>query len=204
VLARDIERTIDEALSQAVAKWRNAGWHRYNDDESNCTMQLFRWLDLGRRTDKALWGLTPRLEWVQPTQAMLEGRADAGKVARPDLRLTMDVEGRTIECKRLRLDGELPRRYVAEGIARFVSGSYASEETRARMVGYIQEGDPNAIIDRINGEVLVHPFMGSGHELHQVSGLVSIPIRCLSRHARTAAQPVELTHHLLEIGSNVT
>lgn len=204
MLGSDIETAIDEALDAAVASWSADGFDRFDDSEANCTVQLYRWIKEATRQHATLDCLSAGIESVQLTPEMLEGKADAGKARRPDIRLSIGSIARTTECKRLAETGVLPGRYVNEGMVRFVDGSYANRDRQGRMVGYVQHGDPVKIVTKINNAVGKHPLMGAGHELQAAPGLGSLQANYESSHVRkNALSPFQLRHHLIEVPPKV-
>jgi hypothetical protein len=151
IIAKNLDSIIDEMLNAAVSMWAAEQWIRFDDHEANCTIQLYRCSQHVIHTTAVLHGLTIRSEWVQPTPEMLAGRESAERMNRPDLRVTIgDEAGITIECKRLALSGGYPKKYVDEGMDRFVAGTYSKDETKAAMIGYMQGGDCDELVAAIN------------------------------------------------------
>ena len=56
---------------------------------------------------------------------MLEGTESTRHMTFPDLNVRIGGTGVSIECKLLGTHGNQPRDYVYDGIARFVTGTYA-------------------------------------------------------------------------------
>lgn len=199
LMATAIDDMIDEAVNTAVASWHADGWTTFGPHEADCTVQLYARMEDAVRKTPALRTLSPRLEWVQVTPAMLAGTESAATAGRPDLRFYVGSAGRTVECKRLSLATSHPRLYVDEGMARFVTGAYASSETRGGMVGYVQEDAPDDIVTAINKSVLAHIAMGKGHELKAVAPRGSSTERYASRHQRVSMPTIDLAHYLVDI-----
>src|ERR671911_2863344 len=84
LVARDIEALFDELLVEALSRWHDSGWHRFDDREINCTIQLFRHADDAGRDVRRLRVLSMSLEWSQPTPGMLAGVETATTMGRPD------------------------------------------------------------------------------------------------------------------------
>ncbi len=199
LLSRDIDDAIEETLIAAAASWKTDGLQRFNDEEANCTIQLYRWGDEAIRKTSTLHALSLQLEWVQPTPEMLAGKEDAGNSSRPDLRFSIGSVGRTVECKRLTARSPWLRRYVYEGMDRFVSGVYAPSEDRGNMVGYMQADEPTTIVDGINTQVAAHPAMGSSHKLVPSSARPPIQDVFRSTHIRKSSPSILLTHYLVDL-----
>lgn len=199
-VARDLDSMIDRMLNAAVSMWAAEHWIRFDDREANCTIQLYRCIEHVIRTTADLCVLTVRLEWVQPTPAMLAGQESAQKMRRPDLRVTVGYEaGITIECKRLSLSGGYPKKYVADGMDRFVSGEYSKRETKAAMVGYTQGAECDELVAAINVAVEAHHRMGASHRLYPVEPLPFIPDMYESLHDRTRHPRIVVSHYLIDV-----
>lgn len=187
---------IDDMLDASVSMWAAEGWIRFNDQEVNCTIQLYRCSEHVIRTTAMLYTLTVRLEWVQPTLAMLAGQESATRMSRPDMRVTIGYQtGITIECKRLSLSNGLPKKYVGEGMDRFVSGVYSKDESKAAMVGYVQGAKCNELLDAVNTEVDAHPRMGASHRLNPAKPLSFINHKWESSHERGLYPHIVISHY---------
>ncbi len=200
LVSQEIDELIDQLILEGVAQWRSANWHRFDDLEINCTIQLYRWIREVGRSTPSLRILTVQLEWVQPTAEMIAGSESATGMRRPDLRISIgQVSARSVECKRLALADSLPKRYVDEGMYRFVSGSYGADEDRATMIGYVQANEPTDVIVAVNNEVDAHGGMGSAHRLHFQDSPNSILHRYESNHARGHLTTLRLWHYLVDM-----
>lgn len=62
----------------------------------------------------------------------------------------------TIECKRLRINGNFINEYVVNGIIRFLSQEYkyGNGTVSGTMIGYIQKMEHKEALERINGAIL--------------------------------------------------
>ena len=168
-VAQDIDRRICLLLEASIVLWSQAGWHRYNDDEDNCTAQLYRWCNVARRNDSRLTFLAPRFQWVDLTDGMLVGAESVSSARRPDLRIeigSLGEIGRSFECKRLAPAGSWCRKYVYCGLARFVLGSYGRDEPVGYMVGYVQAGTFDQLLAAINDQISGHPEMDDSDQLN--------------------------------------
>lgn len=56
----------------------------------------------------------------------------------------------TIECKRLDMSAKKIDYYIKEGICRFVKGKYSKSTSFACMVGFIEKGEVNEIVSKLN------------------------------------------------------
>jgi hypothetical protein len=197
-VAKDIDRLIWLLLGASIVLWSQDNWFSYNDDEENCTVQLYRWCHVARRHDVRFSPLIPHLEWVNVTAAMLAGAESVKGASRPDLRIEVGLVGRAIECKRLAPTARWTRAYVYKGLARFVVGNYGHDEAVGYMVGYVQAGINAGVLARINQQVAGHPKMGGAHELKllQDDGNSSWSRSC---HARASGHPIQVDHLLVEI-----
>jgi hypothetical protein len=131
-IAEHIDYLICQMLGASVAMWEQDNWDRHDDEEGNCTVQLYRWCREARRRDLRFALLVPQLEWINVTAAILAGEESVKSASRPDLRMEVGTIGRTIECKRLAPAGGWARAYVYDGLARFVVGDYGHAESVGR------------------------------------------------------------------------
>jgi len=197
-VAQDIDRLIYLLLEAAITLWRQDNWHRYNDYEDNCTVQLYRWCKAACRHDRRLMLLVPRYQWVNVTDAMLAGAESVTSAKRPDLRIEIREVGRAFECKRLAPTVGLCRAYVNDGLARFVLGDYGHGEPVGYMVGYVQAGTFTQLLTSINLQVLSHPGMGDADQLKLLhEDQESAWSR--SCHARPPDQPILVDHLMIDL-----
>src|SRR5262249_52999761 len=119
---------------------------------------------------------------------------------RPDLRIEIGAIGqigRSLECKRLAPTGGWCRKYVYEGLARFVLGSYGRGEPVGYMVGYVQAGTFDHLLTAINQQILDHPEMGDSDQLKllQEDGTSSWS---RSFHMRSP-DPIQVDHLMVDV-----
>lgn len=189
----DIDDLVHTLISEAVKSWRASGWHRWNDQEINCAVQLYRWCQRVQEDDEALDLLTIDHEWVQLTPEILEGRATANRALRPDFRVRIGrTAARLVECKRLRTGGAWSRKYVHEGMWRFISGAYASADGRGLMVGFVQSGDVAALLASINRVVLNHADLDADDCLRPIKSS-TVCSEAASLHLRNDDHEAQLT-----------
>lgn len=201
LIAADIDRMVEEMLTLAIQRWRASGWQRFDDLEINCTIQLFRWSEEAIDHNRGLESLSVQLEWVQPTPEMIAGLETAVTLRRPDLRVSVGrYSGRSIECKRLSLRNGHPRRYVNDGMDRFVSGGYGNGEAIGFLAGFIQRDEPNAIVTEVNTVVTTHPRMGPADQLEPVPTRGGGCQPYESHHSGSIGPPL-LRHYLIDFQS---
>jgi len=105
-----------------------------------------------------------------------------------------------IECKRISsADNTLARKYVREGINRFVTGKYSGGHALGGMVGYVVCGNRTACITRIQQQLAKESETITGYET--VSGWVEsmswVPKEMLyeSRHRQAGGSHVIVLVH---------
>ena len=192
-VALDIDRRVQLVLERSVVLWEQANWKRFDDLEENCTVQIYRWCREAIRLDNRLCLLALHLEWINTTPAILAGDESVKSARRPDLRIEVGQVGRAIECKRLAATGGWTRKYVHDGLARFVVGDYGHLEAVGYMVGYIQTGARPTVVAGINKHIAAHPSMGVSHELKPIRDNGNLAWG-RSNHPRPAGQSVEVEH----------
>ena len=151
------------------------------------------------RRDRRFALISVHLEPIDVTPDILEGKQSATTSKRPDLRFEVGQASLTIECKRIAATGTWARRYVDDGLARFVTGTYGHAETTGFMIGYASTGQLSNLVNRINHYIQRHANMGQDQQVttkrHSPPILVGV-----SRHSRSNSQ-ANLTHivisHLL-------
>jgi hypothetical protein len=105
-----------------------------------------------------------------------------------------------IECKRLNVAREtgppetLARKYVEEGMMRFVSGRYSAELPLGGMIGYVMDGDPGAAHAAIHREIERAAVMLRCESPYIV--VLHHPVYFSTDHARPLV-PIQLRHLLL-------
>jgi hypothetical protein len=197
-VAEDIDRLICQLLGASISLWEHDNWMRYDDEEGNCTVQLYRCCEAARRQDLRFILLIPHLEWINLTPAMLAGDESVKTANRPDLRIEVGKVGRTIECKRLAPTGGWTRAYVHEGLARFVVGNYGRVEAVGYMVGYAQAGTLARLLTMINRQVAGHQGMGTAHQLKLLRE-DGASLWSRSSHPRASGKPISVDHLLVDV-----
>ena len=201
-VAQNLNRHTEDLLIAAVGMWKHDRWPRFDDDERNCTVQMYRYSRACIRSDPRFTLISVHLEWIDVTPEILQGKQSVTTSKRPDLRFEVGPGGHTIECKRIAATGPWARRYVHDGLTRFVTGSYGHAETTGFMIGYATQGHLPYLVSHINGYIRRHSNMGSGQEIttkhHSPPTLVGV-----SRHSRRNSQPkpshIDISHLLVDL-----
>lgn len=191
--ARKFPELIDALLVAALERWDQNDWLTFDQSEVNCTAQLYRWLTETKRTDSRFIYVHITLEYINLTPAMLAGEESVKGAQRPDLNLVLDPISVHVECKRLQTAGPWCRLYVHNGIARFVDSSYGARSPLGVMVGYVQQGSAEGLLDSVNSFVATHPSMGDGHELSRPK-VEPFGSTHRSHHSRHTDVAIDLAH----------
>lgn len=73
--------------------------------------------------------------------------------------LLNEEEYYSFECKRLDGSSKLNKEYIEEGIFRYVDGKYSSRMSIAGMIGFVQNGTIEFIVQDINGKIKANSKM---------------------------------------------
>jgi hypothetical protein len=192
-VAEDIDRLIGQLFEAALLLWEQNDWLAYDQAEENCSVQLYRWCKAACLEDPRFAFFVPHLEWVNLTAAILNGTESVTSANRPDLRLEIGMVGRAVECKRLAPVSPWPRRYVYEGLARFVVDNYGHDESVGYMVGYVQAGTFAEVLAKVNKQVSDHPRMGVAQTLGLLRDNETSSWN-RSCHPRASGQPISILH----------
>ena len=187
----DIQLLLSKLLDEALTRWCNENWSRASNDENDCTVRVYVYLQESINKNGAFSTLSVQLQGGLPSKEMLAGRASTKRMPFPDLRVCMGETGVSVECKCLGKSGS-QREYVYEGIDRFVTRGYAEPYSIGFMIGYVQNQNPASHVPAINRHITGHAAMGPTHRLKQIHWTH----RYLSIHARSGADDVRLEHFL--------
>ncbi|MGK2865120.1 MAG: hypothetical protein ACSLFA_00500 [Mycobacterium sp.] len=201
---RRFPEIIEDLMLAALDSWANQDWHTFDQEEANCTAQLYKWLKFANRDSPQFVYLNVELEYLNLTPAMLAGEESVVKTRRPDLCITIGQTGIHVECKRLVISGPWCHHYVHKGIERFVSSSYGANEQQGMMVGYIQQATPDGLLGSVNGYVEAHPMMGSSHQLAAAQLSTPYGSRHISHYVRNADVSIDLSHYWIVLGEPST
>lgn len=185
LVVQQAEKLLTKLLLSSVRLWRAEQYYRFDDRELCCSVRLFYFCDLVLRDKQSDWPLIHvEYDAVQPTKEMLLGDADPSSAPRPDFSILFGSARIRVEAKRLRPTDGFPALYVRRGMARFTEGRYRSTPPHPGvMVGYVEAGDPAAIVDQINLIVTNEPALGSSHALQPSSTqFESFVLSCESEH----------------------
>jgi hypothetical protein len=180
-------------MEAALARWAANNWHAFDKREVNHTSQLYRWLVEAKRADSRYALLDVRTEDVVLTRLMLLGQESATTARRADVRIAVGEVGIHLEAKRLAAKGQWCHDYVHEGMARFVTSAYGSNETLGMMIGYVQQSKPDGLLQDVNSFVRDHVAMGDAHQLATAPDL-NHGIWHASDHARVVDVAIRLVH----------
>lgn len=192
--AQQFPDLVTALVDNALVLWAGNNWHTFDHLESNCSVQLYRWLQEAKRTDMRFFPLSVNIENIEFTPRMLAGTESIVGASRPDLRIHVGESGVLLEAKRLTATARHCRAYVDEGMARFVTSAYAAAEDWGVMIGYVQEPTTVGLEPRVNKYVNTHALMGAGHELVAAKSTNAHSKRWQSSHARSAGLPIRLDH----------
>src|SRR5579875_372252 len=200
-VAQDIDRLICMLLEASITLWERDNWNRFNDEEDNCTVQVYHWCKVAVRNDSRLRFLEPRFQWVDVTEGMLAGDESVKSAKRPDLRIEIGggEVGRSLECKRLARTGGWCRAYVYQGLTRFVLENYGHGEPVGYMIGYMHADTFAELVNKINKQILSHPGMGS---MDQLMLLRENRTSSWSRSCHTCVsdQVIQVDHLMVKLG----
>lgn len=204
-LARKITPGIEQAVLQLVVdgfeRWRVGGFKRVGDHEDHYTVRLVACMKEIRRERNM--ALVPVFQYVEPSDAMLEGREDPAHAPHIDMVVSWGAFAEdaylSIECKRLAPD-DLARLYVVCGVDRFVRGYYGAKSQIGAMVGYIVNGTPTAVLGRVNDHISRHPSMGPEQVLTSANSIEWLDSVYSSSHPRPLPlDTIRLSHLFFEM-----
>jgi hypothetical protein len=188
------ERLIRKLLVDSISLWVLQGFDRYDDREVSLTVRLYFWmLQVKARNRGEMLMMHPQYDGPLPTQRMLLGLDDAGRTPRPDLTVKCGEATIHLEAKRLMPTSGLPRKYVAEGMMRFLDGRYVSPgKSLAFMLGYIMQGTATECYEAVNDVVRTHPSLRPEEVAKQREALGVLDIY-VSEH-----RGGEITHYAID------
>ncbi len=201
--AQLLERHRAEALSlvaEALGKWREEGFLRYDNRENSCTIRVFAWMLTLLETKIAddPVQIIPVVEGVTPTREQLEGRSNFANAKRPDIVLYLGGNHAVrmcVESKRFRGSANA-QQYTENGMLRFLKGNYITDGGRGVMIGYVMTQSIGQRVTQVNEHIREHPDMGEGHQLGSASTIAPIDDVHVSAHT---ANRITLTHFFLDM-----
>lgn len=188
---------IDALIMGACLVWQSRGFQRFSDNEICCTVPFFDCCECVVESEPETFSILRIVyDAVQPDRAMLAGLADPKRAARPDLSAVFGPVTIRIEAKKLALGDGLPRKYVREGMKRFISGKYTSSPGRSGfMLGYVVHDETKAIITKINEVIVAEDDLSEADELKSMTEPIPILCRCESNHSNG----VRLIHSAIDV-----
>lgn len=186
---------LEELLVEAVRLWEAEEFRRYDEGEISCTIRLFDCCDRVVSSAKK-WALVHvQYDGAQPTRATRRGDESPKFSPRPDMNVRFGQVLVDIEAKRLEADGNLPGRYVREGMRRFITGRYPSHSTVGGvMLAYVQHDPPRVGVAAVNRVIEADPDMADSEVLSNSRKLSSRFLIHDSYHAS-----IRIVHHVIDL-----
>ncbi len=151
------EKRIHQCLTEALQQLITKRIVKPTDDEKTITGQLRPILKSVCKSKKVK-GWVPQFE-----SSSFAKETDANPAGHPDIRFVgvdtnnnfydYDIECKLVRIKRSGKNWDYCAHYVKDGVMRYQSGKYAqSSPPMGTMLGYVQEGDFSALLDKVNGK----------------------------------------------------
>ena len=197
-ISTDVEQTMLELVVDGFKEWERSGFKRFRNREEHYTARLAKCMkDVN---DNSSFRVQP--EYHDFTDEMQEGDEDSRKAPHIDIVIFPYTEQDvflSIECKRLK-ENDLTRLYVVKGVDRFVTGKYGRTSAVGAMVGYVLEGTPKEIVNRINIQIEKHQRMGHEHRMGLANPIHWLQSVYKSNHVCSEPFPrIRLTHLLFDL-----
>lgn len=194
--AEAIEELIDDLFHDAFALWLAKSLVRKTDEEPCCAVVFYGCCQdvLSSWPDDT--PLCVHWESGQPSREMLAGREHPKTFAKPDMTITCGHRCTIkIEAKRL-VSARLPKKYVQEGMRRFIDGKYSSTPGKpGYMLGFVVGGETERIVRAINKAINAEPDLGTSQQL----GSGTVPQPRFARYESVHADELRLIHNLLDV-----
>jgi hypothetical protein len=195
--AEGIEELIDDLFHDAFVIWVAKSLVRKTDEEPCCAVVFY---GCCLEVLDSLPDDTPLcVQWEsgQPSREMLAGREHPKSFVKPDMTLTCGHRCTIkIEAKRLMPGQGLPKKYVQEGMRRFIDGKYSSTSGKpGYMLGFVVDGETNRVVLAINKAIEAQPDLGTSHQL----GSATAPLPRFARYESTHVDGLRLVHNLLDV-----
>ena len=198
-----IERNL-QLVVDGFEAWKQDGFPRYRDEEVPYTAVLIG--RMRRVAQEQGLSFVPSPERVKYREDVLEGLADPAESPRIDIGIAWGATIAeevflSIECKRL-ARGTLAKRYVDQGMLRFITGHYAPDAAAGGMVGYVVAGTPGQVRDDVNVWIGSDARLGPAHMLEESAAIGPLSTVYRSQHDRRPQfSPIQLTHLLFDMRS---
>jgi hypothetical protein len=195
--AEAIEELVDDLFREAFAIWVTGSLFRKTDEEPCCAVVFY---GCCLRVLDSMADDTPLcLQWEsgQPTREMLAGREHPKTFVKPDMILTCGHRCIIrIEAKRLMPGQGLPKKYVKEGMRRFIDGKYSSTSGKpGYMLGFVVHGEMEKVVLAINEAIATEPDLGTSDQL----GTATVPQPRFTRFESMHVDELRLIHNLLDV-----
>ena len=202
-ISRGFSQNVLELIVESFERWREEGFTRNGDCEGDFSVRLYDFM-LNIQCERNI-PISIHYEHHLLTDAMLAGHADSAHACRIDIAVyswgaSTRLPHLSIECKRLGVK-QLPRRYVVEGIVKFVDGRYGEKARYGVMLGYVLEGASDEIVGKIN--VHVESRLNSRHSLTRTDPVRELETVYASCHEREESSPPIYLTHLLFCMQNI-
>ena len=141
-----------------------------------------------------------------------DGTTNYHQKGRNDIRITYITQAFTlhpkeyfvIECKRLDNSSMLNNKYIKKGLMKFITGTYSSNDNNAIMVAYIEKGEIEEIVDKLNEKLNDIENIHNLKILSKVDKIKNFDYIYNSKHERDFNLPPISVHHLMFDYKNIT
>jgi hypothetical protein len=190
-----LEVLVDELLEKAFSLWLSRSLIRHSDEEPCCAVVFYGCCLDVLSTQDTLMQIVYEAE--QPSREMLAGTKHPKSAARPDMTIIYTSKfAIKIEAKRLLLGETLPRKYVREGMRRFIDGKYSSSHGYAGyMIGFVVRDETTDVLSAINQAILDESDLGASDQLEAIN----IPHQRLVRCESTHVNDLRLIHSFMDV-----
>jgi hypothetical protein len=199
-ILRRHRREAHSLLALAAQEWAAAGAPRFSDQETSCTAVLVGFLqDRLRARQSSGFQIAVFPETGGWSEEHLDGRADPNRMPRPDIAMFLGVHHdvrMTVECKRLLRPDASARDYILDGLARYLTGAYATTNGQATMICFALDRDASQAVSDING--VISELLGEREVMRYAPALGSFRDVYLSAHSRGSGE-IQAVHLLLDL-----
>jgi hypothetical protein len=189
-----LEELVDELLGDAFELWLAQSLVRVSDEEPCCAVVFYGCCRRVLESQETILRILPEAD--QPTRQMLAGIEHPKNSARPDMTVLLGRYTIRIEAKRLMPGQGLPKKYVQEGMRRFIDGKYSSTSGKAGyMLGFVVSGETAAVVSAINQAIIAEADLGLNDHL----AAVTVPRPRFTRYESTHVNKLRLVHNFLDV-----
>lgn len=156
---------LEELLSSAIAHWDIN--HPWSSPEHVFNLDLFALMRKIQFENEVKWlGVHVGYDAPQPSSAHLVGSKSPQTAKRPDITVTFGSSfALHIEAKKVDGTLTLSRKYVKEGMRRYIDGAY-QHSPFGIMLGYCKKGTVAASLAAINARVVEESDLGTEDQLN--------------------------------------